>query len=303
MRTFSPSRRALALTCFTGALALALVPAAAQAASAPAMPAAAAPATACTVSAADVTWGFKESFRSYVSGSIAKGAWEVQDGASYETPNFSWTGGTGWFDAATQTGEVSFTGGIHFTGHNGLLDTTVQNPTLLLTGPGTAQVLIDISGVSMEDALAGSTEAATLTAVPLVNVDMAAASIEESDKTLTLSAAAAPTSITADGFAAFGNYETGTPFDPIALTVSAECPVADPQPSPTETVVLEAAEVSQAESTGTNWVLLAAIAAAAVAVFSAAAAVLATRRRRAVSGAVTARDEVIRDAPGPGAQK
>lgn len=288
-------RHTLTLVSLTGALVLPVLPLAPQAASAQAAPpATSAPRAACSVDSAGVTWGFKESFRSYISGSIAKGAWEVQGGAAYETPNFSWMGGTGWFDPATQTGEVAFTGGIRFTGHNGLLDTTVRNPTLVMTGAGTAQVLVDITGVSMQDALAGGAEASTLTAVPLVEVDLTTATLERSGDALTLSAAAAPTAITADGFAAFGNYEAGTPFDPIALTVHALCPLDEPQPSPTEIVVLEAADASQAEPPGANWVLGAGIGAAVVLVVGGATAVWMARRRRIAATGV---------APGPGAQK
>src|SRR5690606_23738697 len=44
--------------------------------------------TGCTVTDAELVWGYKESFRSYISGSIAHGEWTVADGAAYETPNF-----------------------------------------------------------------------------------------------------------------------------------------------------------------------------------------------------------------------
>ncbi len=228
MRTFLPFSRVLSGVTLSALIAIPIAPAAAAG-----VPMAS-PAASCTVTTADAVWGFKESFRSYISGTIANGGWEVDGGAAYETPNFTWTGGVGWYDLATQTGEVAFTGGIHFTGHDGLLDTTVQDPTLVFGGPGVAQVRLDISGVSMEDAMTGGGEAQTVEQVPLVDVDLATATIAAASDVVTVTVVAAPTSITAEGFAAFGNYESGTAFDPIALAVTATCsPSETPAPSPT----------------------------------------------------------------------
>jgi hypothetical protein len=258
VRSSSPLRRVLA-TGFAAALLISLAPAASVQA-APAAPSAAVPASACTVETADATWGFKESFRSYISGTIANGQWEVSGGAGYATPNFTWTGGSGWYDPETQTGEVDFTGSIHFTGHNGLLNTTVENPTLLFTGPGSARMLLDVAGVSMDDAMAGGTEVQTVTRVPFVDVDLATAAVEPADHSVTVTAAAAPTVITADGFAAFGSYETATPFDPLAFTITATCapeetptPTATPGPIETDAIATTDAEPSAATSSS-GWV-------------------------------------------------
>ena len=83
---------------------------------------------------ASLTWGFKETFRSYISGTIANGEWTVADGATYETPDFGWADGVGSFDPSTGEGTISFDGSIRFTGHGGVLDTTVSNPQLRLLG-------------------------------------------------------------------------------------------------------------------------------------------------------------------------
>jgi len=221
-----------------------------------ALPAAhAADPAACAVITADAVWGFKESFRSYVSGTIANGRWETTGAASYETPNFAWTGGTGWYDPQTGTGSIAFAGGIRFTGHGGLLDTTVQNPTLVLTGPRTAQVLLDVSGVSMEDALSGGTERDAVTQVPFIDVDLANATTDSSDAGITIAVSAAPTTITTEGFAVFGGYEAGSAFDPIALTVSAACPPAETAPpAPSAPVGAEAAATDAAADAGPGWI-------------------------------------------------
>lgn len=254
-----------------------LAPSAAWAASAPTIATAT---DACTVTSAQLSWGFKESFRSYISGSIAHGTWEVQGGATYETPRFGWTGGAGTYSPETSTGSIAFPGGIRFTGHDGLLDTTVQNPTVVFTGPATAQLLIDITGVSMENALAGVNTPVTTLQVPLVDLDLAAAVVETQNSALMVSVVDAPATITAEGFAAFGNYETGTPFDALSLIVSAECAqAATPAPTPTETAeALIEADAAAADSAAPPW-LPWVIAGGTVVVAGAAAAFVVTRRR------------------------
>src|SRR3546814_11001450 len=91
----------------------------------------------------------------------------------FRSPSFGWSGAAGAFDPSAHTGDASFAGAIHFTGHDGLLDTTVADPTLRFAADGTAQLLVDLTSLSMEDAIAGNAEAAeTVTQVPLVPLDL-----------------------------------------------------------------------------------------------------------------------------------
>lgn len=261
MRLLSLSRHAAVATIV--AASVLLLPAAATASSTAATastaPTAATATPACTVTDASITWGFKETFRSYISGTIAHGQWETTGGASYTTPVFGWTGGTGTYDAETSTGQVTFPGGIHFTGHGGLLDSTVQNPTIVFAGPGTARLLFDVSGTLMEDALAGVENTLALEQVPFVEIDLSAAAVAEQDGVLTLTATDAPTAITAEGYDAFGNYPAGTAFDPMTIVVSAECApevapvVATPEPTePPE--VTDTALVSEESGPDLAWI-------------------------------------------------
>lgn len=221
-----PLRRLFRPSLAVVVAALALIGPAAPAATASSVTAS--DAGACEVVAGELSWGFKESFRAYISGSIAHGEWTTFDGASYETPKFSWTGATGSFDADTSSGGVSLTGGIRFTGHDGLLDTTVSNPTLLLAADGTARLLVDLTSVSMEDALAGAADSAqTFSQLPLVSLDLAASPLQVTDEGV--SATDVPTAITQEGFEAFGSYEPGTAFDPVTFALALEC--ADPAPA------------------------------------------------------------------------
>jgi hypothetical protein len=205
-------RRTLALA--TAAL-LVLSPAAAVAAPAFASPA---QTPGCDVDAAGLTWGFKESFRAYIDGSIANGEWTVADGVSYETPDFSWADGTGTVGAHDLSGSLAFTGSVRFTGHGGILDTTIANPVIRFDDPQHATLLLDVTGATMEgDPYSG-------TAVPFVTLDLSAVGVvTRADDVVRIDAA--PTTLTAEGAIAFPNYEAGTDFDPVTVefTVAPEC--------------------------------------------------------------------------------
>lgn len=233
---------------------------------------------ACTVTAGDLTWGFKESFRSYISGTIAHGQWEPIDGAAYTTPAFSWVMAAGTASPEGAPAEVAFAGGIHFTGHDGLLDTTIANPTLVIDGPAHATLRLDVSGVSMEAALAGESTVDTAAQVPFVDIDLTAMTVDETGGVVTLVATDAPTAITADGFAAFGNYEAGAAFDPISFRVSAECPIV----AAAETPEVEPTVAASAESAGADalpWGVLLGVGAALVVAAGVVLAVTRARRR------------------------
>lgn len=243
--------------------------------------------SACTITDATITWGFKESFRSYISGSIAKGAWEPFGGVGYETPAFTWSGGTGSYDPEAGTGTISFPGGIRFTGHGGLLDSTVQNAVLDLA-PASGRVVVDLAGVSMESALAGDDTVVTTPQVPLVTVDLAGLQSTVSGDALTLAATDAATAITDEGYAAFGNYETGTAFDPLSFTASGVCaaptPTAEPAPVVEASPAADAAEGGDDENESGGALpiaFFAAIGGALVATIGGTtAAVVASRRKR-----------------------
>jgi hypothetical protein len=216
-------RRTVALAA---AALLALTPAAAFAAPAPT--------AGCEVDAAELTWGFKESFRAYIDGSIANGEWTVADGASYQTPSFSWTDGTGTLGTHELFGSLAFAGSVRFTGHGGILDTTIANPVLRFDDPQHATLLLDVTGATMEgDPYSG-------TAVPFVTLDLAGVVTRTND---VVRIDAAPTTLTAEGAVAFPNYEAGTGFDPVTVgfTVGPECDLGIGDATPLLVVVLSIA--------------------------------------------------------------
>lgn len=240
IRPVGAARRRTAVVV-VGAVALAAAASVLPAASVAAAGAASATrASSCPVSGASLSWGVKESFRSYISGSIAKGSWAAEGGATYATPSFGWSSGTGELDAGAgagdaATGDVAFTGSVRFTGHQGVLDTTIADPVLRFTSATSAQLLLDVAGTTQEGVAVSSSD------VPFADVDLAASPVDPA--TGAFSFAAAPTTLTAEGAAAFGSYEPGTALDPL----SAEVPVAC-----TAAVGAEEAVVASADETGTE---------------------------------------------------
>lgn len=182
-------------------------------------------ATTCPVDDAALTWGFKESFRSYISGSIAHGAWEVADGATYEVPSFGFASGAGSYDAATSTGELAFAGSIRFTGHDGLLDTTVSNPVVRFVDADTAIIVLDVAGVTQDGADVDQA------GVEFVELDLGAATVTNDGGAISIEGA--PATLLPAGAAAFGTYESGEAFDPVTLAfttpdcATAAVPVVD----------------------------------------------------------------------------
>ena len=166
----------------------------------------------CTVSGATLDWGFKESFRAYIDGSIANGEWTTADGASYATPTFSWADGTAEIDPSAHTTEVTFHGSVRFTGHEGILDTTIADPVVKIAADGTATVLLDVSGPTMEGDQVDLADVEFVTGP--VDPDSIAA---EGGQQLAITAPA----LTSAGSTAFPNYEAGTPFDDLTLSLPA----------------------------------------------------------------------------------
>ncbi|WP_313601431.1 HtaA domain-containing protein [Aeromicrobium phoceense] len=185
----------------------------------------------CELSDARLDWGFKESFRAYVSGSIANGDWTTQGDASYETPEFTWSKGEGVLDETTRAGELEFGGTVVFTGHDGALDTTIANPSVTMTDAESATLSVDYTGGTMDAAMAGKDDRRTIAAVPFADLDLGAGEVSENGQTVTISGI--PATLTSAGSAAFPNYETGAALDPVTLTytVAKDCATVAAQPA------------------------------------------------------------------------
>ncbi len=182
----------------------------------------------CDVESATLEWGFKESFRGYIDGSIANGEWTVADGATYATPSFGFAATDGRVDPRAPNGSVAFGGSVRFTGHGGILDTTIANPVLVLRGAEPALLLLDVSGPTMEG------DVVEVTATPFVTIDLGGRDLTPVAGVVTIEDA--PTALTADGEAAFPNYPAGEEFDPVTITLDVgDCDLAG-QPIGTDTI-------------------------------------------------------------------
>lgn len=157
-----------------------------------------------------LTWGVKESFRSYIVGPIASGSISVADGATRSGSLFAFPQSSSDVDGTT--GTAGYSGSVRFTGHSGALDLTLSNPSVRLTGASTATLVVDAQGISLEGA------PIDLKAVDLADLALPASTSSDGVTTWT----SAPATLTAAGAEAFsGFYQAGDAIDPVTFTVGA----------------------------------------------------------------------------------
>lgn len=171
-----------------------------------------------------LTWGIKQSFVSYITGPIAHGSITTSGNATGAYP-FSWSSGSSTLNADATAGSASFTGTVAFTGHGGLLDLTLSNPRIELTGATTGTLYADVVSKSLS-----SGQPESFPGVAFASLVLPAATI--SDSTATWSGVTA--TLTETGAPAFaGFYAAGTALD----TLSLSAPVAAPAPTATTTTL------------------------------------------------------------------
>ncbi len=182
------------------------------------VPAFAVPAHECSVADATLDWGVKASFRDYISGSIAKGAVEPIGTVELDGDTYLWSGGEGELDSDTGVGSVAFDGGLHFTGHDGLLDLRIENPVVTIAADGTGTLSADVFSKALEG------DDVSEKGLDLAEIDL-------SDSTSGATGTvwdAAPVQLSEAGAPGFGGfYEVGAELDPITLTLPTDC--AEPQ--------------------------------------------------------------------------
>ena len=173
----------------------------------------AAPEGSCPISEVSVSWGFKESFRSYISGAIAQGEWEVSGDVGYEIPEFTFTGGSGFVAPDRGDGAVSFRGGIVFQGHDGILETSLQDPELVFSGSGEALLIFDVTGVTMDEQNVRRSD------VPFARVTWDGASESVDQVRGIWQVESAEVVLSESGSEAFGTYPPGEVMDPMSFTL------------------------------------------------------------------------------------
>ncbi|MFI6246441.1 HtaA domain-containing protein [Streptomyces sp. NPDC051016] len=242
-----------------------------------------------------LTWGVKESFRTYVVGSVAQGRITTSGGASQAAGNgaFTFADATGDYDTDAGTLSAAFDGAVTFKGHesNGTygLDLTLGNIRATLDG-GRGALTADVTslGTTTED-------------VELADLKTDSAALTPTDDVITLDDVTA--TLTDAGAKAFSGYYTaGTALDPldlaVALTDDAQLPSGDSTATSTPTATTSDASGSAdgggtgsttggtgatgdaLASTGSSLPATALGTAAAVTVAAGAGVVYAMRRRR-----------------------
>lgn len=199
-----------------------------------------------TVSDAILTWGVKQSFRNYVSGSIAGGSVTTLGATTQRGDGaFTWQDGSGSVAEDNSSGSIYFDGddGVRFQGHEMdggyALDMSFTNPRVVLTSPTAGELRVDASGVKFESMTEVGPEY-SFPDVLLAHLDLTDASIE--DETITI--IDAPATLASGGVEAFGGfYDEGEELDPVSLTgtVTAE-PEPEPAPEPVTSVAVTGAD-------------------------------------------------------------
>ncbi|WP_223693475.1 HtaA domain-containing protein [Leifsonia poae] len=159
------------------------------------------------VSGATLQWGVKSSFRNYISGGIANGSWTLS-GVGYESGRYTWSGGSGSYNAADGKGTVRFPGSVSFTGHGGVLNLVLSNLGIRVSGPGSATITADVHSTDMSGA-ASEHPGVSFATVALGGSGASGATPTATDAPVTLTAAGA------EAFAGF--YTAGTALDPVSF--------------------------------------------------------------------------------------
>jgi hypothetical protein len=157
------------------------------------------------VTGAQLEWGLKESFRNYIRGPIAHGSWTL-DGVTGSGPFV-------WENLTSGTEEhVTFAGGIHFTGHDGLLDLTISHPQVRFEN-GAAELLLDVRSKGLEN----PDEYVELDDAVFATLTPGTPTVQNGLITYT----AMPAVLTEQGASGFaGFYPAGTELDPVTVTIA-----------------------------------------------------------------------------------
>ncbi|GAB3108258.1 hypothetical protein GCM10027055_04960 [Janibacter alkaliphilus] len=163
-----------------------------------------------TASDGTLTWGVKQSFRSYIAGPIANGEITTGSGASQlSSGEFEFTSATGTVED-DGSGEVDYSGSVAFYGHDGELDFTIADPQLTLGADGTGTL-----DVTYTDADGATSE------VNIADVSGGAFSVSGDEATVTdLSTTLAEEGVTVFSYNGNGFYPEGEALDPLSSTVA-----------------------------------------------------------------------------------
>lgn len=163
-----------------------------------------------------MSWGVKESFRSYVRGGISLGTVTPHDGATgTDIFTFPFKAG-GSYDSAVPALDSPHVGGVKFRGHNGVLEVDIYNLRAKITPTG-AFVFADATSRPFDN-IAIPSPPKSYSNVPIVTLDLNGATKTTNGNQVTWTNAA--TTLTEEGVPVFADFYTkGTAFDPVTFTI------------------------------------------------------------------------------------
>ncbi|SCF80085.1 HtaA domain-containing protein [Streptomyces sp. Ncost-T10-10d] len=170
-------------------------------------------------------WGVKKSFRTYVTGPIARGKVETTAGATASGDGYRFPDATGHFDADKQTLDADFDGKVSFLGHqeNGAYTLDLSLTGMEIQVNGTKGTLIaDVSTKDRE-----TKKVSTYTGLAVAELKLPKGELAARNGVVTLSAV--PATLTADGTEAFGGmYRAGEQLDALTVAVALDKDAALP---------------------------------------------------------------------------
>lgn len=191
---------------------------------------------ACVVANSTLTWGFKDSFLAYLDSNIANGSWGLTGVTETENGEFVWSNGAGDISENLDAGKIDYEGSVLFTGHEGTLNTTIANPRLVFTSATTADLYLDITGVTQ-----GGTDTAAQ-AVKFATVEWPQASASSP----ALELLEGKVVLTQAGAEAFGTYPAGEEMAPLSISSEVSC-------AEEATSVTKAADASTTAGENGSW--------------------------------------------------
>lgn len=160
------------------------------------------------VSDARMSWGVKDSFRTYLQGGVAKGGWTTAGGAVFNSGAFVFSGSDGAVDPESSKGSITYGGSVNFTGHGGVLDLTLADPEIQFSGT---------SGSLIANVTSNDTEGNPRSFGRITVADLAVSASVSGD----VIDGNAGATLTAAGSDALGDfYEAGTAMAPVTFKAS-----------------------------------------------------------------------------------
>ncbi|MCX5533883.1 HtaA domain-containing protein [Streptomyces sp. NBC_00006] len=165
----------------------------------------------------NLDWGVKESFRTYITGPIAKGKVELSGGAGKNGSGYRFGDASGSYDADAKSLDAKFAGKVRFLGHEegGEYALDLQFSELRVTAEGGSGKLV--ADVSSKDQETG--KVSTYDGLTVATLKLGSGALTAKNDVVEVDGAAA--ALTAGGAKAFGGfYEAGAALDPVTAAVS-----------------------------------------------------------------------------------